>query len=58
MVEVSIKKTFKNHETTEDIFILSVKIRDKIISLDLTKNQFDELSQILYSIYRNNNIEE
>ena len=58
MVEVAITKTFKNHETTQDIYILSIKINSKIVSLDLTKNEFEELSQILYSIYRNNNIEE
>ncbi len=58
MVEAIIRKTFKDQNTTEDIYILSIKIDDKIISIDLKKKQFEELSQILYSIYRNNNIEE
>jgi hypothetical protein len=58
MVEVSVKKTFKNHETTEDIYVVAIKINNKIFYLDLTKNEFEELSQNLYSIYRNNNIEE
>jgi hypothetical protein len=58
MVEVVVKKTFKDQETTEDIYIVSVKIKNKIFNIDLTKKEFDELSQNLYSIYRNNNIEE
>jgi hypothetical protein len=58
MVEVVVRKTFKDQETTEDIYIVSVKIKNKIFNIDLTKKEFDELSQNLYSIYRNNNIEE
>ena len=58
MVEVVVRKTFKDQETTEDIYIVSVKIKDKIYNIDLTKKEFEELSQNLYSIYRNNNIEE
>ena len=58
MVEAVIKKTFKDYQTTEDIYVLSVKIKDKIFNIDLTKKEFEELSQSLYSIYRNNDIEE
>jgi hypothetical protein len=58
MVEVVVRKTFKDRETTEDIYIVSVKIKDKIFNIDLTKKEFEEFSQSLYSIYRNNNIEE
>jgi len=58
MAEVVVRKTFKDQETTEDIYIVSVKIKNKIFNIDLTKKEFDELSQNLYSIYRNNNIEE
>jgi hypothetical protein len=58
MVEVVVRKTFKDQETNEDIYIISVKIKNKIYNIDLTKKQFEEFSQSLYSIYRNNNIEE
>jgi hypothetical protein len=58
MVEAVIKKIFKDQNTTEDIYILSIKINDKIFNIDLTKREFEELSQSLYSIYRNNIIEE
>jgi hypothetical protein len=58
MVEAVIKKIFKDQNTTEDIYILSIKIKDKIFNIDLTKREFEELSQSLYSIYRNNIIEE
>jgi hypothetical protein len=58
MVEAVIKKIFKDQNTTEDIYILSIKIKNKIFNIDLTKREFEELSQSLYSIYRNNIIEE
>jgi hypothetical protein len=57
MIDVKIVKQFKDPDTGEDIYILSIQIDKNYYSIPVTKDQFLTIYQRMRSIQNNNPLE-
>lgn len=55
MVEVVLNKVFKDNNTGEDVYLLSIKLKDgDIHTIPCTKDEFDMVHLKVKKIYNNN----
>jgi len=54
MIEVSLQNTFKNFDTGEDIYLLSIKMSDNnVYTIPCTKDEFETIHTKIKTIYNN-----
>lgn len=53
MFEVVLNKVFKDTDTNQDIYCVSIKIKNNFYTLYVTKEEFDKLTATFVSIRDN-----
>lgn len=55
MFDLKVVKVFKDENTTEDVYVLAIKLSSgKYYNLNVTKKDFEDILNRMQSIYNNN----
>jgi hypothetical protein len=57
MFDIVINKLFKDPNTGQDIYVLSIQLGDKYYNLNVTKEEFNKICIRLKSIHDNSELE-
>lgn len=56
MFDIKIFKAFKDKNTSEDIFTVSIQMDERFYNLNVTEKEFDQILNRLNSIRENNDL--
>lgn len=56
MFDIKIFKAFKDRNTSEDIFTVSIQLDERFYNLNVTEKEFDQILNRLNSIRENNDL--
>lgn len=56
MFDITIFKAFKDKNTSEDIFTVSIQLDERFYNLNVTEKEFDQILNRLNSIRENNDL--
>lgn len=55
MFDLKVVKVFKDENTTEDVYVLAIKLPGgRFYNLNVTKKEFEDILNRMQSIYNNN----